>query len=181
MRLFVGIAIPAEVGLALDALAGGVPGADWIDPASYHVTLRFIGEVGRSHAEEIDAALAEIVAPGFGLSIARIDLFQTAGRPRTLWAGVDHCAALNHLARKIDRAVVRTDLPAEDRAFTPHVTIARLRKATLPDVMTFIERHALFRAPHFSVDRFTLYESRQGGGGPVYIPLVEYGLVTAAG
>jgi 2'-5' RNA ligase len=176
MRLFAAIAVPEEIGEALAAMTGGLPGADWVDPDSYHVTLRFIGEVGRAHAEEIDAALADIAAPAFALSLAGIDFFQTASRPRTLWARVEPSPALGHLARKIDRAVVQTDLPPEDRAFTPHVSIARLRDAALPAVMNFITRHALFRAPPFTVDRFTLFESRQGSGGPVYAPLADYEL-----
>jgi 2'-5' RNA ligase len=176
MRLFAAIGIPDDIGEDLLALSCGMPGADWTDPDTYHITLRFIGEVGRAHAEEIDAALAGVAAPAFDLALAGVDFFQTAGRPRTLWARVEPSPALAHLARKIDRAVAGTGLPREDRAFTPHVTIARLRGAALPDAMDFVQRHALFRAPPFTVDRFTLYESRQGRGGPVYVPLADYGL-----
>jgi 2'-5' RNA ligase len=176
MRLFVALAIPEAVSEELVGMSENLPGANWVDAESYHVTLRFIGEVGRAHAEEIDAALAEITAAPFTLSLAGVDYFATAGRPRTLWARVEPSAALSHLARKIDRAVVQTDLPPEDRAFTPHVTLARLRDVPLPAVMGFIQAQALFRAAPFLVDRFTLFESRQGSGAPVYIRLADYTL-----
>jgi 2'-5' RNA ligase len=179
MRLFVGIALPDSVGAALWGLAGGLDGADWVDPGSYHITLRFIGEVGRADAEEIDAALAELVAPRFALSLAGIDIFQTAGRPRTLWARVEKAPPLLHLVRKVERAIVQAGRPPEDRSFTPHVTLARLRDASMPAVMRFIADHALFRSGSFPVDHFTLFESRQGGGGPAYHRLADYDLAAA--
>jgi 2'-5' RNA ligase len=179
MRLFAAIGIPEEIGDSLAALMGGLPGADWVDPPSYHITLRFIGEVGRAHAEEIDAELAEISARPFDLSLAGIDFFHTGGRPRTLWARVEPSRALAGLARKVDRAVVHTDLPPEDRAFTPHVTLARLRDVAMPKLMEFVQANALLRLPPFGVDHFTLFESRQGGGGPVYHKLADYPLTNA--
>jgi len=176
MRLFVAVMLPEEIREQLWSLSEGLPGADWTDPDTYHITLRFIGEVGRAHAQEIDAALADITAPEFAISLAGVDFLQTAGRPRVLWARVEPSPALAHLARKLDRAVALTDLPSEERAFTPHVTIARLRDAPLPKVMQFVQHNALFRAGPFPIDRFSLFESRQGKGGPVYHRLADYGL-----
>jgi len=56
------------------------------------------------------------------------------------------------------------------------VTIARLHDTPLVSAMAFVQQKALFRAPAFAVDRFTLFESRQGNGGPAYIPLADYPL-----
>jgi 2'-5' RNA ligase len=176
MRLFVAIPVPAETGERLWALTGGLEGAWWMPPETYHLTLRFIGDADRHEAADLDAALAEIAFPGFDLSLAGIDFFGTASRPRVLYARVDGSLPLNQLARKIDRAARQAELPREDRAFTPHVTIARLRDVSLVATMAFVQQRALFRAPPFTVDHFTLYESRQGGGGPAYIPLADYPL-----
>ncbi len=176
MRLFVGITIPAEIGEKLDALAGGLPGAHWMEAESYHLTLRFIGEAGRPQAEELHAALAEIDMPGFDLALAGVNYFGTSSRPRVVWAGVDSSLPLHQLARKVDRAARLAELPREDRAFTPHVTIARLSNSSLVEVMAFVQQKALFRAPPFSVTQFTLFESRPGGGAPAYIPLADYPL-----
>jgi len=65
IRLFVGIALPPELRLRLSLLAGGVPGARWVDPGNLHLTLRFIGEVDEGVAGDIDDALARIKAPRF--------------------------------------------------------------------------------------------------------------------
>jgi len=176
MRLFVGMAIPPEIGERLQALTGGVPGARWMPPETYHLTLRFIGEAGRSQAEELDAMLAEVEMHSFEIALAGVNYFGTAGRPRVLWAGVDPSLELNQLARRIDRAVRRAELPREDRAFTAHVTLARLHDTSLVETMAFIQQKALFRAPAFAVEHFTLFESRQGSGEPAYIPLADYPL-----
>ena len=44
-RLFTGLEIPEDIGHSLSSLRGGLPGARWIDPENYHVTLRFIGDI----------------------------------------------------------------------------------------------------------------------------------------
>jgi RNA 2',3'-cyclic 3'-phosphodiesterase len=180
MRLFVGIAIPAEIGDRLWALTGGVEGAHWMPSDTYHLTLRFIGESGRPQAEELDAILAEVEMPPFEIALAGIDYFGTSSRPRVLWAGVDPSLPLHQLARKVDRAVRQAEFPREERAFTPHVTIARLHGTSLIETMVFVQEKALFRAPAFTVDHFTLFESRQGRGDPAYFPLADYPLAVAA-
>ena len=176
MRLFAALTIPDDVRAMLAVLGGGVPGARWMDAATYHITLRFIGEVDPPVAEEIDAALAVLQAPGFTLQLAGVGQFDTGGKPRVLWAGVETNPALIHLARKIDRAVVSAGLPPEDRNYTPHVTLARLRDTPPGRVTQFLADHALLRPPAFVVDRFVLFESLQGNEGPVYVKLAEYAL-----
>ena len=180
MRLFVGIAIPPEIGERLWALTGGVKGAHWMPRETYHLTLRFIGEAGRPQAEELDAMLQAIEAPAFELALAGVDYFGTASRPRVLWAGVDPSLPLHQLARKVDRAARQAEFPREDRAYTPHVTIARLHDTSLVEAMAYVQQKALFRAPPFTVEHFTLFESRQGKAEPAYIPLADYPLIGAS-
>jgi 2'-5' RNA ligase len=179
MRLFVGIAIPPEIGERLWALTGGVKGAHWMPTETYHLTLRFIGEAGRPDAEELDAMLRMIEAPAFELALAGVNYFGTASRPRVLWAGVDPSLPLHQLARKVDRAARQAELPRDDRAYTPHITIARLYDTSLVEAMAYVQQKALFRAPPFTVARFTLFESRQGKAEPAYIPLADYPLIGA--
>ena len=180
MRLFVGIAIPAEIGERLWTLTGGAEGARWMPAETYHLTLRFIGESGRAQAEELHEMLSAIEMPAFEIALAGVDYFGTASRPRVLWAGVDPSLPLHKLARKVDRAVRRAEFPRAERAFTPHVTLARLYDTSLVEAMAFVQQKSLFRAPPFTVDHFTLFESRQGKAEPAYIPLAYYPLAGAS-
>jgi len=176
MRLFVGIAIPPEIGEMLWSLSGGLSGARWMPQETYHLTLRFLGDAGRPQAEEFHERLSAVDMPGFEIALGGIDYFGTSSRPRVLWVGVDPSLPLNQLARKINRAARQAEFRGDDRGFTPHVTIARLSNTSLVEVMAFVQQKALFRAPPFPVTQFTLFESRPGSGAPAYIPLADYPL-----
>lgn len=177
LRLFVALPLPDGVIARLSILQGGVPGASWVEPVNMHLTLRFIGEVDTETAEDIAAMLAHVEAPAFSLELSGVGTFGEGSKARALWAGVKPSAELAHLQQKVESAVVRAGLPPETRKFSPHVTLARLKHAQAPRLESFIAGNNLFSAGPFAVERFTLYESRPGNGGPVYIPQVDYDLV----
>src|SRR2546427_12585803 len=71
-RLFTGLEIPFDVGQSLSMLRGGLPGARWIDPENYHLTLRFIGDVDDVLAHEIASLLDQVDRPAFELRFDRL-------------------------------------------------------------------------------------------------------------
>src|SRR5208282_4223379 len=103
LRLFVGIALPPEQKLGLSLISSGLPGAKWVDPGNYHLTLRFIGETSENGAADIDAALAGIRARMFSLALAGVGHFGT----RMLWAGIEKNPALMQLHAKVETALIR--------------------------------------------------------------------------
>ena len=167
IRLFVALEIPESIRSRLALLEGGVPGARWASEEQMHLTLRFIGEVDENVAHDIDDALAGIRAPGFSLELAGVGEFG-GKKPHALWAGVRPNEALLHLRRKIETALQRIGLPAEERKFAAHVTLARMRSAPHEKVMQFLTHHALFASGPFPVNRFVLFSSQLGSGGSVY-------------
>src|ERR1700746_49923 len=88
LRLFVGIGFPPELKLRLSLLCSGVPGAKWVDPGNFHLTLRFIGEIGEDVAAYIEASLSRLRARRFTMQIAGTGVFGGGEKPRSLWAGV---------------------------------------------------------------------------------------------
>lgn len=176
IRLFVAITIADVVRQRLAGLSGGVPGARWMEPESLHLTLRFIGDVHEDQAIDIDAALTALRAPSFALTLEGVGVFGSARRARILWAGVERNEALNHLQAKVESAMVRCGLPAEERKFSPHVTLARLRDPPPDRLGRFLSDNGLFRAGPMAVDRVTLYRSHLGNGGSVYEALSDYPL-----
>jgi 2'-5' RNA ligase len=175
-RLFIAIAIPAALRPRLALLQGGVPGARWTNQADFHLTLRFIGEVDALEAEEIDEALQAVAAPGFALALDGVGQFGTKRAASTLWAGVAAEPALHFLHAKVDRALVAAGQPPDDRAYSPHITLARLRQAPAERVGRWIEGNTPFRADPFPVAAFHLYQSHLGREGPVYEILEGYPL-----
>ncbi len=175
IRLFVALPLPDKVSDGLLAMRSGVPGARWMSREQLHLTLRFIGEVGESDAIAIDEALASVSVPRLTLELKGVGEF--GGRnPRALWAGVAGDGALRHLQRKIESAMQRLGLPAEERKFTPHVTLARLRGVSPGRVMDFLHDHALYASGSFEVTHFVLYSSRTTPNGSIYVAEREYPL-----
>ena len=178
MRLFVALPIPWELKQRLSGLAGGLPGARWLTPDNYHLTLRFIGEVQGHQAEEIDLALAALRGRGFTLTLSGVGTFAKGGRDTQLWVGVERNPQLDHLQNKIETALQRAGLDPERRRFTPHVRLARLDNVAPAKLAGFVQAHNLFRAEPIEVDHFTLFSSRLGKEASVYTAEVEYPLDT---
>jgi 2'-5' RNA ligase len=176
IRLFVGIDLPPEVKLRLEPLCLGLPGARWVDAGNLHVTLRFIGEVDEGLASDLDLALDTIRSPGFALTLAGVDCFGTADKPRVLYVGVERTSALTHLHDKVAQALGRAGVPPDGQRFVPHVTLARLKPGTMSAVQRFIQGNALFRLPPFPVDRFCLVSSVPTKAGAIYEAVAEYPL-----
>ena len=168
MRLFVALSLPDEARARLGGLAGGVPGARWVAPESLHLSLRFIGEVDGAQARDADAALAQISAPAFTLTLAGVDCFSSGDKSRSLWVGVAECAELMRLQGKIERALQRAGLPAEGRKFKAHVTLARLKSNPGAKLHDFLAGNALFRSDPFLVREFDLYSSFLSHSGAIY-------------
>ena len=137
-RLFVGVKVSmATVGdlsaaaetLARRAQQGGVR-VKWVAPASYHVTLKFLGWTRPETAEAIGDALQRAVVdiPPFGFRTERLGAFPSVERATVVWAGVDDRSGnLARLAQAIDREVAALGFEPERRRFHAHVTLGRLR------------------------------------------------------
>ena len=128
-RLFVALDPPEEVKDALDRLCEGLPGVRWSDPQQFHLTLRFIGEVGQGLFYEIGEALAGVSHPPFELSLKGLGQFPPRGAPHTLWVGVDdQSGAVATLRRRIERRLGEVGVEPERRKFAPHVTLGRFAR-----------------------------------------------------
>ncbi len=176
MRLFVALDLPHSLRERLSWMAGGLPGARWVPPENYHVTLRFIGELPGWRAEEVDAALAAQRAPGFTLQLAGVDVLHKGPKASSLRVCVECNPSLDHLQTKIETALQRAGLERERRRFTPHVTLARMDGVPEAKIAAWVAGHNLFRSEPVVVEHFTLFSSRLGKEQAVYTPEVEYDL-----
>ena len=175
LRLFVGIEFPPELKLHLSMLETVIPGARWVDPGNFHLTLRFIGEVDEGVAADIDEALVRLRARRFTLQLAGIGVFG-GGKPRQLWVGVERHPELVALRDKIEKALIRIGLEPEQRKFAPHVTLARLREPALDKLGAFLAMHAQFRAALLPVEHFSLIASFPTKAGSIYEDQADYPL-----
>jgi 2'-5' RNA ligase len=174
-RLFVALRPPRPVRDILIAAMHGIAGARWQNDEQLHLTLRFIGEVDHHMAEDIAAALGALYAPAVTARIAGVGLFERQGRPHMIWAGVEPHAPLAALHHKVDQLLARVGVLRETRAFTPHITLARLNRGSGP-VAPFLALNSDLASPPFEFGHVTLYESQLGHGGSRYHPVARYPL-----
>ena len=174
-RLFTGLEIPAEIGHTLSGLRGGLPGARWIDPENYHVTLRFIGDIDGVSANEIASMLFRINRKPFEVKVQGLSSFG-GKKPRAVVASVEPSRPLIELQAELERLMQRLGLNPEGRKFTPHVTLARLHDASSQDVADYLSVRGYFPSKVFTADRFVLFSSRASTGGGPYVVEDSYAL-----
>lgn len=169
-RLFTALAVPPAIGEALAPFRGGLPGARWIEPCDYHVTLRFLGDVPLAVAEDAAEALSEVrPRPAIGLTLEGLSVFG-GDKPRAVLAAVAANPELAELQAEQERLVRRAGLAPEPRKFVPHVTLARLRREATPEaVAMYLSQAPLFPPLRFSATEVVLYSARDSTGGGPYV------------
>ncbi len=134
MRLFIAIEIPEGIKREMSAIQEQLrkSGADagWTRPEGIHLTLKFLGEVAEEKVPDIKAAMTEAVqgAVGFRLEVAGAGAFPNSKSPRVLWLGVrGDIERLAALQSSVEGAMVKVGFDPEDRTFSPHLTLARIK------------------------------------------------------
>src|SRR4051812_5839941 len=155
-RLFVGLEIPREVAQSLAMLRGGLPGARWIDPENYHITLRFIGDVDDNIAQEVALLLGRVRRGAFEIRLDGVTSFGSK-KPRLVVATVNPAAPLIEARAEQERLMQRIGFEPEGRKYRPHVTLARLRDTSSRDVADYLSARGYFRSQPFPVSRFVLF------------------------
>jgi RNA 2',3'-cyclic 3'-phosphodiesterase len=176
IRLFTAVTIPAEVGDRLLSRQHGIDGARWRPREAFHVTLKFIGDVQETQAADLDEELQAIAGPAFDLELQGVGHFGEGVEIHAVWAGVGENRDLRHLAKANESAARRAGLKPETRLYTPHVTLAYLKRPAVPEVAAWIQANNLLHSPPFRVDRFGLYSSWRTSEGSAYRLEAEYPL-----
>ena len=129
MRLFIALDIDDGIRERLTRFLEGVrnfaPDARWVKPESLHVTLKFIGEQPDAAVEQIKQALTTITATTTEINFRGYGFFPTAKSARVFWIGMEAGSPLAALAAVIDEKMSTLGIAKEDRAFSPHLTLAR--------------------------------------------------------
>jgi len=188
LRLFVACELPSEMKAALTALQDalrrqGAPPVRWVRPEGIHLTLKFLGAVPAQRVTDICAALAPTVEgiPPLELSLGSLGAFGGRRGARVVWVGVEgDVERAVELQRRVETALARLGFPTEERAFSPHLTLARV-----PDHVGAAERERLWdltkalaapEAAPVTIRELSLMRSILGPGGAVYERLAAFPL-----
>ena len=158
-RLFVAIDLPEEVKSSLSQMSAEIPGAKWVGAAEIHLPLRFIGEVSPQTFSSIRTVLSGVSFVPFSLSVSGVGHFPPHGHPRVLWVALEQRTELTLLQQQIEATLQQAGVGAEERPFSPHIPLPRLKETPSAVVARFEAAHKGLAFPPFAVDEFILYSS----------------------
>jgi 2'-5' RNA ligase len=189
MRLFVAIDLPGEVRDAIGELIARLKplckSARWTRPEAMHITLKFIGHaIGDADAQKLAdarAALATVRSDApVEMQFRGVGFFPDARRPRVVWCGVEASANLAQLAADVERALEPFGIPREERAFVPHLTLARFK--SFGGTGKLVRAAEEMKAADFGAAReteFHLYQSILKDSGAEHKKIESYPFVKA--
>ena len=190
IRVFIAVELPPDLRDALGRAqrtlqavdAGAARSVKWADPASVHLTLKFLGETPAAKLEAIGAAMQQAVAGRHALvlSLGAPGCFPTSRQPRVLWIGVTgEVDALSQLQAAVEATVSPLGFPTETRRFSPHLTLGRVRDGAAPDAAARLGAAIRSLKPiavSFVVTGISLMRSDLQPAGAVYTRLMEAAL-----
>ena len=182
MRLFVAVelddaavAAAARTADALRAATKRTIVARWVPAANMHLTVRFIGHIADERADAVLAALTPPlpIAP-FHIELGRCGVFPATRAPRVIWIGLaEGLASLEALHQEFDWRLAPLGFEPEQRAFSAHLTVARVKDVRSGSAAEVRERVRRIPPPavRWRVERATIFQSRLSPGGARYEPL----------
>jgi 2'-5' RNA ligase len=152
----------------------------WTERTSYHLTLKFLGDIAEDRVPELLRAAAGKLArsASFTAELGGFGAFPNARAAQIAWVGVAGGAGpLARLARQLNAAASRIGVERERRPYHAHITVGRLHEPQpLP-----IERFTRQLGGHFPVSEVVLFESRLASAGPTYVPCARLPLADESG
>lgn len=148
----------------------------WTHPEGIHLTLKFLGEITDAQVQQVTESLSALRPfENFSVEIKGFGFFPSAARPRVLWAGVQAPPELAQLALDVEHTMEKSGFPREQRAFNPHLTLARFRApAPRPNLRALVEQQGDATLGRFEITQFFLFESKLSPRGAEYRKVVRF-------
>lgn len=181
MRAFVAVKISdaarEEVARLQEKLKMAGADVKWVEPENLHLTLKFLGETGEDRIGRLRQELQAVLQAraSFTFTLEGLGAFPRPEQARVVWVGTgEGKERLIELAREVEEICSRSGFPAEQRPFSPHLTIGRVRSGKLlPELAQQIQALPFRASSPTPADRVVLFRSTLSPRGPVYTPLRE--------
>ncbi|MDY6872403.1 MAG: RNA 2',3'-cyclic phosphodiesterase [Chloroflexota bacterium] len=149
----------------------------WSGIKKYHLTLKFLGEISENKLPEIKTILARTAKTqtAFEISVGGLKFFPNVKKPHTIVLGVQEGMPLVRLHQRLDFELQAVGFPGDKRTFTPHLTLARVRRsvnrARAAKIGETLSQFRVDTLGQFVVDEVHLYQSELNPKGSIYTPL----------
>lgn len=184
MRTFIAVDLPQEIKQKIDAVSsslrkyGGL--VSWVRAANLHMTLKFLGEIDDDSLPDLKRVLEERISPlsRFQFSLKELGAFPDFRKPRVIWIGVDSgVKELTELAMRVDEATHSLGFEKDDRPFSAHLTIARVKDPrTVTDLAAEVQ-NTVFESEQIQAEEVIIMKSQLTPHGAIYTPLEKIKLL----
>jgi 2'-5' RNA ligase len=190
LRAFIAVEIPPEIHKAIESKTAPLRAAldtslvRWVPTDNIHLTLKFLGDVSPTNVEMLSQMLSVEVSqhPTFALKFGGLGTFPNPRRPRVIWIGIQAPAGHEALQRGIETATATLGYPSEERPFSPHLTIGRVKQnagsAGVQKIRTALEQTKVGALGAAQVSAVHLFKSDLKPSGAVYTRLFSAPLKT---
>jgi len=184
MRTFIAVELPPGVKRKIEEVQTPLKKTDtfvsWVKPGNVHITLKFLGEVGEERIEDVfhgtEKALKE--SKVFNLSLKDLGCFPNLRRPRVVWVGVDQGKDdLSQMQKQIEEELFKLRFPKEQRPFSAHLTIGRVKSPRNMENLTGLIETMKFETEEVKVDEVVVMKSQLHPQGAIYTPLKKIKLL----
>jgi 2'-5' RNA ligase len=150
----------------------------WVVPENLHLTLTFLGDIPEEDLEQIRAITSEALKsqPPFEITIEGLGLYPGVKNPRVVWLGITGSQPLIDIHNKLDQALQKADVTPENRDYSPHLTIARVRRhtdhETAMEIGKTLSHYKVDTLGDIKIEEIQLYQSKLTPQGPIYTKLL---------
>lgn len=183
MRAFIGIDLPEDIQKYLksiqELLKKSRDDVKWIEPGNIHLTLKFLGEITQEQAQEIKTILEDLACKFMSLELQLRELgaFPKLDFARILWVGLDDkTGSLKKIARDLDTSLTKLGIPKEDKTFSAHITLGRIKNHKKDLKLQELLRKNKIQNLSFVFKEITFFKSTLSSSGPVYEALYRISL-----
>lgn len=181
LRLFLALELSGQQKHSLHDLQGrlrsNLNGVRWVHPENMHLTIKYLGETNEDVLEDLKSGIKNVVntIEPFTISYGKCGVFPSPQKARVIWVGLNegHEETLK-LHEKVESAVVSLGLPPEERAYSPHLTLGRVRYQLSPAaVEATLAENIYFKTGSAVTDGLYLFQSHLTKQGASYVPLFK--------
>ena len=184
MRTFIAVELPENIKKKIGELQAPLKRTNafvsWVKPENIHITLKFLGEVPEEKINEVfsatEAALKE--TKKFKMNLKEMGAFPDFRRPRVIWIGTGKGGEeLSNMATKIEEEMEKIGSPKENRKFSPHFTIGRVKSQKNIEKLMEKVKITDFETEDIEVNEVTVMKSQLHPAGAIYTPLRKIALL----
>ncbi len=147
-----------------------------VEPKNIHITLKFLGDIEESIIENIERIMKESITEikPFGIQLKGTGVFPNQNYIKVVWIGIKQGDQIGIIAHRIDEQLGSLGFKKDKRAFSPHLTIARVKSAKNKDkLLQTIESYSDTVFTDMIVDSIKLKKSDLTPKGPIYTTLKD--------